>query len=862
MFTWVSIHQEAAEKLRGFRDRQSELVQLLADMRAGGLKATLIEDEGASGERFTLREIDPFTFMANFNRGVTSANRTAMWQVLKERWNLAAPVPADYEGLPVMNNQSAWLLPYAAKRQPDHVSRLWEVFEAMMSGTMTAELLDACFALRKVGHATLTMGFFWCRPHDWPSLDRKNLAFARSKGIALKPEDGAGYLAWVRELKRVVGEDIIEFSRQAHEWTLQREPQFGHPFDMWFDDMEQAEKVLDHLHTVAAELDDGDGTAGVRLVCSSRAYQITQSPLVPKTAIRLIYGRWIVMDYGASDTAKIVRLTLPMNSPHAAEAAEKWFGFDIEIAGCKHALFTFILQDYLDSEALRQAHLENSRVIRDHFRSMKRSSYVTAHRPELWNLISNRELRPEILKRGIVDKNDGDEPAVESNVVREITALPEASNYWWFNFNPDIWSVEDRIDVEKMSADEVELFNAVNDNGRKRQKPQWFAAARPGDLAIAYVTSPKRFAVAICRVTRGLAETDGEGVGFALIEKLMRPVLLDEMRAHPVLKNSEPLNSAPASILRLTSEEYQAVLELAETADGEETPAITDAYSMDEAMKGLFMDRSEVEAISATLRRKRNLVLQGAPGTGKTFIARRLAYVLMGAKDKARAPVVQFHQSMSYEDFVQGYRPDGSGGFVLRDGPFYKFCRQATKRKNEPHVFIIDEINRGNLSKILGELMMLIEPDKRSEDYALPLTYSEDSFYVPDNVYLIGTMNTADRSLSLVDYALRRRFAFVEMKPGFRHRSFELVLKERGVPSNVIQRIVTAMTQINDLIEADANLGGGYRIGHSFFVPESAPSDANAWLTDVLTHEVLPLLQEYWVDEPKNLAAARQVLGF
>jgi 5-methylcytosine-specific restriction endonuclease McrBC GTP-binding regulatory subunit McrB len=183
-------------------------------------------------------------------------------------------------------------------------------------------------------------------------------------------------------------------------------------------------------------------------------------------------------------------------------------------------------------------------------------------------------------------------------------------------------------------------------------------------------------------------------------------------------------------------------------------------YLIEEALPEIFMERDELEEILALWRTKKNIILQGPPGVGKSFVARRLGYLLMGHRDQARTRTVQFHQAYSYEDFIQGYRPSEEGGFIRRDGAFFDFAKLAEADLDRPYVFIIDEINRGNLSKILGELMMLIESDKRGREYALPLAYSrpdEAPFSVPPNLFLIGLMNTADRSLAMVDYALRRR---------------------------------------------------------------------------------------------------------
>jgi hypothetical protein len=224
---------------------------------------------------------------------------------------------------------------------------------------------------------------------------------------------------------------------------------------------------------------------------------------------------------------------------------------------------------------------------------------------------------------------------------------------------------------------------------------------------------------------------------------------------------------------------------------------------------------------------------------------------------------VQFHQSYAYEDFVQGYRPSDSGVFSLKPGVFLEFSEKAVADPDEIYVFIIDEINRGNLSKIFGELMLLIEPDKRSSDWATKLSYSrsvEERFYVPSNVYLLGMMNTADRSLSMVDYALRRRFAFVTLRPEYESKTFRTGLGDSGVPSAIIDRIVTRMSELNGEIYNDpANLGPGFCIGHSFFVPTGADVSFNeAWYQQVIETEIVPLLEEYWFDNPTKAVQWRE----
>ena len=215
---------------------------------------------------------------------------------------------------------------------------------------------------------------------------------------------------------------------------------------------------------------------------------------------------------------------------------------------------------------------------------------------------------------------------------------------------------------------------------------------------------------------------------------------------------------------------------------------------------------------------------------------------------------MQFHQSYGYEDFVQGYRPNGQGGFTLKDGIFYDFCKRAQGDPEQSYVFIIDEINRGNLSKIFGELMLLIEGDKRSLEWAARLAYSspeQPAFFVPPNLHIIGMMNTADRSLSLVDYALRRRFGFVTLAPQFDSAEFKRSLSESGVSAQVIFQITKGMTELNAAIADDKiGLGPGFKIGHSFFVPTQSVEDPKRWLELIVETEIRPLLEEYWLDDP------------
>lgn len=269
-------------------------------------------------------------------------------------------------------------------------------------------------------------------------------------------------------------------------------------------------------------------------------------------------------------------------------------------------------------------------------------------------------------------------------------------------------------------------------------------------------------------------------------------------------------------------------------------------YSKDDFLNEVYMDEDTYNTLTELLEAKYNVILQGAPGVGKTFAAKRLAYSIMGQKDTSRVAMVQFHQSYSYEDFIQGYRPS-KDGFELENGTFYKFCKEAEEDNERPYFFIIDEINRGNLSKILGELMMLIEKDKRGEK--IKLLYSNEWFTVPQNVRIIGMMNTADRSLALMDYALRRRFAFFDFAPAFSSEGFKNYLAEKN--SQKLESLITAVESLNNTISSDESLGDGFRIGHSYFCTDGEITDE--WLKSVVEYEVIPLIKEYWFDEPTKV---------
>lgn len=296
-----------------------------------------------------------------------------------------------------------------------------------------------------------------------------------------------------------------------------------------------------------------------------------------------------------------------------------------------------------------------------------------------------------------------------------------------------------------------------------------------------------------------------------------------------------------------TEEAIQAYVEEKKEIEEDYEDKTYDDYTVEDFLSEVFMKKEEYELLSELLLAKKNIILQGAPGVGKTFMAKRLAYSILGCKDKKRVQMVQFHQSYSYEDFIVGYRPTGAG-FEREYGPFYRFCKQA-ENDNRPHFFIIDEINRGNVSKIFGELLMLIESDKREE--SLKLLYTKEEFSVPKNVHIIGMMNTADRSLAIIDYALRRRFAFYDVRPAFNNSLFIEMTEKKE--SESLKRLISYVKLLNDDIRKDDSLGSGFEVGHSYFCTTDDTQIDKKWIKSTVEYEIIPLINEYWFDDREKV---------
>lgn len=422
---------------------------------------------------------------------------------------------------------------------------------------------------------------------------------------------------------------------------------------------------------------------------------------------------------------------------------------------------------------------------------------------------------------------------------RKKTPNSTETAYWWLNANPKIWRIDD------FELGQEQFYTSHNDKGNKRRVYEYFGQVKPGDLIIGYESTPNKKVKAVFEVTEGLHiddDTNEEQITFKINEFVPYQASWEELSAVKELDECEVMNNNQGSLFKLTQDEYNIIVDRCKTTQEEK-----EKYSKKNLLNEVFIGEDKLDNIINLLKHKKNIIFQGPPGTGKTFIAKRVAYTMLGRKDSSFIETIQFHQSYSYEDFIQGLRPSDNGGFQLKNGIFYELALRAQRDPKNDYFLVIDEINRGNLSKIFGELMMLIENDKRGNDFQICLTYSPNTkFYVPENLYIIGTMNTADRSLAMVDYALRRRFSFIEMEPVFNDR-FRNHLSALNVPSNMIDWLLNGLNEINELIEKDSNLGRDYRIGHSYFCSLDE-KNIELHLRNIISYEIKPLLEEYWFD--------------
>ena len=820
-FDWIPFYEEFADKLLAYKDNRQELIEMIKHVyEITRIKLpTLERNENGDNE---IVDIDPFTTFGLFNKGITDANRVKICTAIKNLFEVSSPVPTYFDGIPVLNNQMATFYWFGNGRGEHDIDNLWDVFAyaLALSSSDTPELrekfsnsFNASLSQKGVKW-NLSMGLYWIRPNRFLNLDSRNRWFIINNDSL--PES---VVARVRNLKSMP---------EAEEYLA------------------ICDECLSYIHSDNSPYDSLSALSFSAWNVSKQDDEVEKS-VKTNNPIKVKYLRWFnpllqaLRDLGGSATPQQVRERIKINEHLTDEETSAVNGknqvnqFGNEVAFARMYL---VKAGYMDGSVYG----------------------IWALTDEGKSVEMTEELASEIFRKVVKDAQEKREAKVSDLVDEDATT----KRYWIYSpgHNAEKWEECTRKGVMLIGWGEIgdlsnytskaEIKAAMQETYddsktyRNAAHATWQFAyeMKPGDIVFAKQGMHKI-------IGRGVVDSD-----YKFEENA--DDAYNNARAVKWTNIGEWEHPGQAAMKTLTDitqytkyvEELNAFFDIDEDDDEiPETETTLDNYDKEDFLKDVYISADSYTTLVGLMTRKRNVILLGAPGVGKTFAAKRLAYSMMGVMDSSRVKTVQFHQSYTYEDFIEGFRPSVSGtGFEIKKGVFYNFCKEAENDSENDYFFIIDEINRGNLSKIFGELFTLIEADKRGKR-KMELLYSSDNFSVPKNVYIIGMMNTADRSLAMIDYALRRRFAFFEMKPAFVSEGFREY--QYRLENDKFNKLIDCVISLNQRIADDDSLGEGFCIGHSYFCDIEEIKENT--LTDIVEFEIIPLLKEYWFDEPSKV---------
>ena len=815
-FEWINFYSEFATKLLEFKNNRAELIaDIQSAYSAINMKLPKLEREDS------IIDIDPFTVFGLFNKGITNANRIAILESFATVFNIKSKVPNNFDGIPVLNNLKATYYGFKDDRQAADIDNLWGLYESAIN---LAEKDDA--ANREIFTKwydtvhdqlgirwNITMGLYWIRPYEFINLDSINRRFIVDSDNM--PVD------FVNSVKK----------------KLNKVP--------------YAAEYLAIKDACLHALKDGNYEYKNYPELSYRAWivskQVNQekAEVKGKKSSKAAFLRWFapliqaLRDLGGSGTPAEARAKIIENEQLSEDEINQTSGknnvnkFENEVAFARNYL---VNAGYIDKSVYGIWTLT----------AAGKSVDMTS---EMASDIFKNVLSSSPSKQG---KNTDALADEDVHTVRYWLYAPGEGSCMWDEFYTSGimaigWgeigdlSTFDSKDAMKIKMREV-IDESLSYKNAAHATWQFANEMKIGDIVFA---------------KKGMHQIIGRGVVMSDYEyDDTRDDEYKNIRQVDWTHNGEwphPGQAVMKTLTDITSytdyvEKLNSLFEDETEEDAEDVEKTYPPYTKEDFLSEVFMSEEEYDKLSGILRIKKNIILQGAPGVGKTFVAKRIAFSMMGVKDVERVMMVQFHQSYSYEDFIMGFRPS-TDGFELKRGAFYNFCKKAEIDGDNDYFFIIDEINRGNLSKIFGEMFMLIENDKRG--VSLQLLYSDEKFSVPKNIYIIGMMNTADRSLAMLDYALRRRFAFFEIKPGFTTDGFREY--RMSLENEKFDKLIACVESLNNVISNDESLGDGFCIGHSFFCNMLPDTIDDQVLSGIVDYELIPLLKEYWFDEPTKV---------
>lgn len=815
-FEWINFYSEFATKLLEFKNNRAELIaDIQSAYSAINMKLPKLEREDS------IIDIDPFTVFGLFNKGITNANRIAILESFATVFYIKSKVPNNFDGIPVLNNLKATYYGFKDDRQATDIDNLWGLYESAIN---LAEKDDA--ANREIFTKwydtvhdqlgirwNITMGLYWIRPYEFINLDSINRWFI------VDPDNMP--VDFVNSVKK----------------KLNKVP-YAAEYLAIKDACLHALKDSDYEYKNFPEL-------SYRAWIVSKQVNQEKAEVKGKKSSKAAFLRWFaplihaLRDLGGSGTPAEARAKIIENEQLSEDEINETRGknnvnkFENEVAFARNYL---VNAGYIDKSVYGIWTLTEAGKSVDMTSEMASDIFK--------NVLSSSPSKKEKNIDALADE--------DVHTVRYWLYAPGEGSCMWDEFYTSGimaigWgeigdlSTFDSKDAMKIKMREV-IDESLSYKNAAHATWQFANEMKIGDIVF---------------VKKGMHQIIGRGVVMSDYEyddtrddeyKNIRQVdwTHNGKWPHPgqaVMKTLTDITSYTDYVEKLNS-----LFEDETEEDAEDVEKTYPPYTKEDFLSEVFMPEEEYEKLSGILRIKKNIIIQGAPGVGKTFAAKRIAFSMMGVKDVERVMMVQFHQSYSYEDFIMGFRPS-TDGFELKRGAFYNFCKKAEIDGDNDYFFIIDEINRGNLSKIFGELFMLIENDKRG--VSLQLLYSDEKFSVPKNIYIIGMMNTADRSLAMLDYALRRRFAFFEIKPGFTTDGFRKY--RMSLENEKFDKLIACVESLNNAISNDESLGDGFCIGHSYFCNLLPDTINDQVLSGIVEYELIPLLKEYWFDEPTKV---------